>query len=170
MKPTFFMHAAPKIADAFCLDCARVAAQCGFEMSEDRSACSVAIAPWLTRKLLHAEYQAPMHGTLIFHPSALPYRRGRDSIKHTVRARERVSAATWFWASDGFDEGPICEQEVVVLLPGESAGRAYYTRFLPAGLVALQRALMGVYAGRPRRVAQDHALATYDPPLQTTDA
>ncbi|HPZ99577.1 MAG TPA: hypothetical protein PLT93_15700, partial [Phycisphaerae bacterium] len=62
----------------------------------------------------------------------------------------------------GMDTGPICEQEVVVLRPGESPGRAYHTRFVPAGLRALARAVEGILAGTPRRVTQDEHLATYD--------
>lgn len=124
-----------------------------------------ALAPLLRRKLGVHEYGAPRLGTLIFHPSALPYRRGPDAIRRAVDAGERVSAATWFWCAEGWDAGAICEQEVVVLCPGESAGRAYYTRFIPAGLRALERAVAGIQAGKPRQVLQDETLASYEPPV-----
>lgn len=125
----------------------------------------IAIAPRLTRRISRDEYSAPYYGTLVFHPSALPYRRGPDAIRHTVTAGERVSAATWFWCAEGWDTGDICEQEVVVLGPAESPGRAYHSRFIPAGLRALERALTGILAGKPRRVPQEAALATYDHPF-----
>jgi methionyl-tRNA formyltransferase len=125
----------------------------------------VAIAPRLTRKLPAVEYDAPFFGTLVFHPSALPYRRGPDAIRHTAMAGERVSAATWFWCAEGWDTGDICEQEVVVLNPSEGPGHAYHARYIPAGLRALERALIGILAGSPRRVPQPPDLATYDPPF-----
>lgn len=142
---------------------ARICAARGLARTFDPAYAVVAIAPLLTRKLTRSTWEAPAHGTLIFHPSALPYRRGPDAIRWTLRSGERVSAATWFWCNEGLDTGPVCEQEVVVLKPGESPGRAYHTRFIPAGLRALQRALDGILAGHPRRVSQDSALATYDP-------
>ena len=64
----------------------------------------------------------------------------------------------------------MCEQEVVVLRPGESAGRAYHTRFVPAGLRALRRALEGVRTVTPRRAPQDPSLATYDGRFVREDA
>jgi len=149
-------------AEAFRARCESIARETGFTPVVEPSNADVAIAPMLSRRLSRAQYEAPRCGTLVFHPSALPYRRGPDAIRHAVAAGERVSAATWFWCSDGLDEGDVCEQEVVVLRPGESAGRAYHTRFVPAGLRALRRALEGVLAGTPRRAPQDPSLATYD--------
>ena len=158
--PALFVHEG---GGDFGILCKLLAQQLGFDPTAWlEPAPEVAIAPLLTRKLPRREYAAPRLGTLIFHPSALPYRRGPDAIRHTVAAGERVSAATWFWCDEGLDTGDICEQEPVVLLPGESAGRAYHTRFCPAGLTALRRALLGILAGEPRRIRQDEALATYD--------
>lgn len=149
-------------AEAFGAACEAIAREAGFTAAERPEDADVAIAPMLTRRLSRAQYDAPRCGTLVFHPSALPYRRGPDAIRHAVAAGERVSASTWFWCSDGLDEGEVCEQEVVVLMPGESPGRSYHTRFVPAGLRALRRALDGVLAGTPRRAPQDPSLATYD--------
>lgn len=146
----------------FCRRCAALCELLGGRSVDEPHLGTFAIAPRLGRRLSVSEWSAPHFGTLVFHPSALPYRRGPDSVRQAVGAKERVSAATWFWCNEGMDEGPICEQEVVVLKPGESAGRAYHTRFVPAGLRALDRAVRGVLAGRPQRRPQDHALATYE--------
>ncbi len=143
-------------------ECARLARSMGFSVVAQPAGATLALAPLLTRVLRPAAIAAPQLGTLVFHPSALPYHRGPDAIRWTLAAGERVSAATWFWADEGLDTGPICEQELVILAPGESAGRAYHTRFQPAALVALRRALRGVLDGRPRRVPQDERLASYE--------
>ena len=145
-------------------ECLSLAFAMGFGLTRDLAAADVAIAPLLRRRLTDEEWAAPVHGTLIFHPSALPYRRGPDAIKHTIAAGERVSAATWFWCNGKLDAGDVCEQELVVLLPGELPRDAYEHRFKPAGLRALQRALAGVANDNPRRIRQDELLATYDGP------
>lgn len=154
-------------AGAFGEACMAECVAAGLEESGQAEA-DLALAPRLTRRLYRQEYSAHRFGTLVFHPSALPYRRGPDALRRAVLAGERVSAATWFWCAEGWDAGPVCEQEVVVLCPGESAGRAYHTRFVPAAIRALERCLAGVNAGRPRRIEQDEALATYEGWLNET--
>ena len=120
------------------------------------------LAPRLTRRLSKEELNLPLWGTLIFHPSILPYLRGPDAIRWSMARGEHVSGVTWFWAEDGLDTGQICEQESVLIDYSMSAGRNYHTRFIPAGLRALERALTGIAAGRPRRVPQEEHLATYE--------
>ncbi len=150
--------------DEFGLECHGLARQLGFGWTSDPAASTVAIAPLLRRRLTDEEWAAPVLGTLIFHPSALPYRRGPDAIKHAIAAGERVSAATWFWCNGQLDAGDICEQELVLLLPGERPRDAFEHRFKPAALRALQRALAGVAKDDARRIRQDERLATYDGP------
>ena len=57
-----------------------------------------------------------------------------------------------------------------MLDPDESAGRAYYTRFVPAGLRALRRAVDGIAASMVRCKPQDESLATFDGKLCTVQA
>lgn len=164
MRNTFYLYDNGCEFSSMCRDLAR---RCGMAEIGAPDVADVALAPLLAKRLSPDQWRAPHYGTLVFHPSALPYRRGPDAIRHTVAAGERVSAATWFWCDNNLDTGDICEQEVVVLHPGESAGRAYHTRFVPAALVALERALDGVVRGEPRRRPQDHRLATTDSWLPT---
>lgn len=156
---TFFLYDSE---DEFSSGCCGVLAGLGFARVPSPQAAYLSVAPRLSRIIPDDELAAPQIGALVFHPSALPYRRGPDAIRWTVAAGERVSAATWFWADSGIDTGPVCEQEVVVLMPGESPGRAYHTRFVPAGLRALRRAMIAVKLGTERREPQDNSLATYD--------
>ena len=159
MSAKFFLHSDD---GPFCHACDELCVAMGLVPTIHLHEADFALAPRLTRKLPPAEWRAPRLGTLIFHPSALPYRRGPDAIRQTVAAGERVSAATWFWCDNNLDTGPICEQEVVVLKLGESPGRAYHTRFIPAGLRALARAIEGIIGGQPRQAIQDESLATYE--------
>ncbi len=165
-RPAVYVHPvpedAPDAARAFEAACRERVARLGLALAASPAEALVAVAPLLTRKLAPSEWSAPAEGTLVFHPSALPRHRGPDAIRHTFAAREAVSAATWFWCDDGLDTGPVCEQEVVLLDLAERARDAYATRFVPAALRALERALSGVVRGAPRRVPQDPRLATYE--------
>ena len=89
----------------------------------------MAIAPLLTRKLGSEELSAPLAGTLIFHPSPLPYGRGASSIRWAYRRHEPITAATWFWANDELDGGDICEQEIVGRMEGVTISRGWGVSF-----------------------------------------
>ncbi len=149
--------------EKFGLECLALCRDAGFHLCANPHLACFALAPRLNRILKRSEWSAPILGTLIFHPSILPYRRGPDAIRHSIASGERVSGVTWFWCDEGIDTGPICEQEAVLLKPGESAGRAYHARFIPAGLRALTRALAAIKRGEITKIEQSEELATYDP-------
>ncbi len=149
--------------------CVAVCERAGLTRCFDPDWASFAFAPLLRRKLSPAACNAPEHGTLIFHPSALPYRRGPDAIRQTLAEGERVSAATWFFADERLDAGAICEQELVLLDLTANARSNYLVRFVPAALRAFERAVNHfVASGEFRRVPQDERFATYDAPLART--
>ncbi len=54
--------------------------------------CDLAIAPLLTVKVSDEELKEANRGTLIFHPSPLPYGRGASSIKWAYKRREPITA------------------------------------------------------------------------------
>lgn len=156
---TFFVYDGAADFGQKCID---VCEATGLQRVPTPRGATLAIAPKLTRKLAEGEWSEPDLGTLIFHPSILPYHRGPDAIRWAVSLNERVSGVTWFWCDGGLDTGPVCEQEAVLLRPGESPGRAYHTRFVPAGVRALSRAVAAIAAGSARRVHQDETLASYE--------
>lgn len=93
--------------------------------NESTGAYDLAIAPLLTEKVSVEVLKEPLYGTLIFHPSPLPYGRGASSIKWAYKRQEPITAATWFWADNGLDTGDICEQEIVKI--DYSAARVIFT-------------------------------------------
>lgn len=122
----------------------------------------LAIAPLLTRILGLEEITAPSFGTLIFHPSPLPYGRGASSIKYAYNRKEPITAATWFWADSGVDSGDICEQEIISIDHTRRPREFYELHVIPAMVRTLDRALEGIEQGIIRRVPQRHEYATYD--------
>ena len=122
----------------------------------------IAIAPLLTNKVSMSALQEPLLGTLIFHPSPLPYGRGASSIRWAFRRREPVTAATWFWATDQLDAGDICEMEIIKLDTSISPREFYSEHILPAMARTLQRCLNDLSKGIIRKAPQVEAYATYD--------
>lgn len=123
----------------------------------------IAIAPLLTRILSPGEIDAPEFGTLIFHPSPLPYGRGASSLRYAYRRKEPVTGATWFWANHGkVDSGDICEQEILKIDYSKSPREFYEQDIIPSMVRTLKLALIGVEKGHIRRVPQIDRYASFD--------
>jgi methionyl-tRNA formyltransferase len=76
---------------------------------------------------------------------------------------ERVTGGTVFWLTDQVDAGDIAAQDYCLIRPGETAGALWRRALFPLGLTLLARVLRDLTAGRVVRVAQDPALATWEP-------
>jgi methionyl-tRNA formyltransferase len=120
------------------------------------------LAPLLTQILSPAELAVPRLGTLIFHPSPLPYGRGADAIRWAYKHRDPITAATWLWANAGIDTGAICEQEIVKIDYNLRPREFYEQHIIPAMLRTLERCLDGIDRGFKREIKQVEAYATYD--------
>ena len=142
------------------LNCGKIVKAHGFEIS-DYANCDIAIAPYLTYKL-RDELGLPKIGTLIFHPSLLPTRRGGDAIKWAYGHEDNITGVTWFWADEKFDGGDICSQEAFPLDRSVSPRDHYNTKVLPAMFRTLETALSEFKIGYFRRVKQINENATFD--------
>lgn len=129
-------------------------------------AYDLAIAPLMTEKIPPEALIEPTFGTLIFHPSPLPYGRGASSIKWAYKRREPITAATWFWADNGYDTGDICEQEIVGIDYSLRPRDFYEHDILPAMERTLERCLDDIQMGYIRRIPQVERYSTYDKRLQ----
>ena len=122
----------------------------------------LSIAPLLQRKIDSTTVKEPKYGTLIFHPSPLPYGRGASAIRWAYRRNEPVTAATWFWANDKLDAGDICEQEVLTIDYSLTPKEFYAQHVIPAMVRTLERALNALSIGLKREIKQVEKYATYD--------
>lgn len=122
----------------------------------------ITIAPLLMKKLSTKELFKPLFGTLIFHPSPLPYGRGVSAIRWAYRRKEPVTAATWFWANERLDAGDICEQEIIKIDYNLRPKEFYEQDILPAMVRTLERAITAISLGYKRKVPQIEKYATYD--------
>ncbi len=124
--------------------------------------CDLAVAPLLTVKVSDDILREPRLGTLIFHPSPLPYGRGASSIRWAYRRKEPITSATWFWANDRFDAGDICESEIVKIDYGLSPRQFYEAHIIPGLQRTLERCLNAIEKGFIHRVPQVEDYSTYD--------
>jgi methionyl-tRNA formyltransferase len=122
----------------------------------------IAVAPLLMERLSKEELFRPVYGTLIFHPSPLPYGRGASAIRWAYRRREPITAATWFWANEQLDAGDICEQEIVKINYNLPPRTFYEQDILPAMVRTLERAIKAIATGHQRKIPQIEQYATYD--------
>jgi methionyl-tRNA formyltransferase len=112
----------------------------------------------------HVLEAAPL-GAIQYHPSLLPRHRGRSSMNWPIIAGETRTGLTIFWVDEDIDTGPILLQREVDIGPDDTLGTLYFQRLYPMGVQALVEAVGLVRGGRAPRIEQDHALATYDPPI-----
>jgi methionyl-tRNA formyltransferase len=134
----------------------------GHDIAADPRAADVAIAPLLTEILPPDRLTQPRFGTLIFHPSPLPFGRGASSIKWAYKRGDLITAATWFWADAGIDSGPICEQEIISIDHSLRPREFYERHIIPAMLRTLKRCLNGLSIGLKREVEQIETYSTYE--------
>jgi methionyl-tRNA formyltransferase len=105
----------------------------------------------------------PRHKSICFHPSLLPRHRGASAIAWTLIQGDSETGATWFWPDKGIDTGPILIQRRVPIGANDTTGSLYFNTLFPLGIETLGGALALIDAGNPPRMAQDEALATYEP-------
>ena len=115
-------------------------------------------------------FAAPHLGTIQYHPSLLPLHRGIASMNWPIIFGERETGLTIFWPDQGIDTGPILLQKRVEIGPDDTVGSLYFNQLFPMGVDAMAEAVALVAAGTSRRIEQDHALATYEPPCRDEHA
>lgn len=134
----------------------------GHDIVSDAAAADVAIAPLLTEIVPASKLSIPKYGTLIFHPSPLPFGRGASSLKWAFKRQDLITGATWFWADRGIDTGPICEQEIVLIDYNLRPREFYEKHIIPAMERTLKRCLNSLSIGFKREVEQIEQYSTYE--------
>jgi methionyl-tRNA formyltransferase len=109
--------------------------------------------------------EAAPRGAIQYHPSLLPNHRGRSAIAWPIIAGEPSTGVTIFWVDEGIDTGPILSQRTVPIGAEDSVVTLYFNQLYPLGVTMLVEAVGMVREGRAPRIDQDHAAASYEPPL-----
>lgn len=105
-------------------------------------------------------------GAINYHPSLLPKYRGASAINWAVICGEKETGVTVHYIDEGIDTGDIILQEKVAIDPDDTVASLYFNKLYPLGVRLVAEAVRLIREGKAPRVPQDHALASYQPPIQ----
>ena len=115
------------------------------------------------RRLLSPELLAlPRMAALNLHGSFLPAYRGRAPVNWALVNGERLTGVTLHHMTAEADAGDIVAQEVIEILPDDTAS-TLYQRMVSTGVDLLLKVYPAVLAGSAPRIPQDPARATLFP-------
>jgi methionyl-tRNA formyltransferase len=120
------------------------------------------VMPYTTVILPPEIVEAPVLGSLCFHPSLLPRFRGGAAIPWQIILGERETGVTVFVPGAGVDTGPIVIQKRGVAIEDtDTAASLYFSKLYPLGVEAMLEAVAKVDGGSARPEPQDDARATF---------
>jgi methionyl-tRNA formyltransferase len=114
--------------------------------------------------------ETPRMGSICFHPSLLPLHRGPSSINWPIIWGENKTGLSWFYPTDGLDEGDILMQWECEIGPDETLGDVYFKKIFPRGVASVLEVVDLFRSGNPPRTAQDESKATYESWCRKKDA
>ncbi|VDM62878.1 unnamed protein product [Angiostrongylus costaricensis] len=121
------------------------------------------VLPFCTQFIPIEIIEAPIHRSIIYHPSILPKHRGASAINWTLIEGDELAGLTVFWADDGLDTGPILLQKTCKVEENDTLN-SLYSRFLyPVGVDAMAEAVELIAAGKASRIKQPEEGASYEP-------
>ena len=129
------------------------------------------VLPFTTVILPPEIVEAPVHGSLCFHPSALPAHRGGSAIPWQIILGAQTTAATVFRPDEGVDTGPIVVQKGgIPIAPTDNAVSLYFDKLYPAGVEAMAEAVAAVASGAAVFTPQSDEGASHEPLLRDEHA
>ena len=112
----------------------------------------------------------PKHGSICFHPSLLPLHRGPSSINWPIIWGSTKSGFSWFYPTDGLDEGDLLMQWDCEIGPDDTLGDVYFKKIFPRAIDSVLEVCDLFRAGNPPRTPQDESKATYESWCRKKDA
>lgn len=109
-----------------------------------------------------AARDTPKQGSICFHPSLLPLHRGPSSINWPIIWGETRTGFSWFYPTDGLDEGDILMQWECEIGPDDTLGDVYFKKIFPAAIDSVPQVIDLFRSGSPPRTPQDESRATYE--------
>lgn len=117
-----------------------------------------------------AARDTPKMGSICFHPSLLPLHRGPSSINWPIIWGSAKSGYSWFYPTDGLDEGDILLQREVEIGPDDTLVDVYFKKIFPAAVASSLEVIDAFRSGNPPRSQQDDSKATYESWCKKADA
>ena len=109
-----------------------------------------------------AARDTPTHGSICFHPSLLPLHRGPSAVNWPIIMGSKKSGYSWFYPTDGLDEGDVLLQWECDIKPDDTVIDLYFKKIYPSAVDSVLEVVDLYRDGNPPRSEQDEALATYE--------
>lgn len=105
---------------------------------------------------------APKHGSICFHPSLLPLHRGPSAVNWPIIMGSTRSGYSWFYPTDGLDEGDILLQWECPIEPDDTVINLYFKKIYPHAVNSVLDVVALYRDGNPPRTEQAEDDATYE--------
>ncbi len=109
-----------------------------------------------------AARETPKLGSICFHPSLLPLYRGPSAVNWPIIMGEVKSGFSWFYPTDGLDEGDSLLQWECEIGPDDTVIDLYFKKIYPVAVSSVLEVCDLFRAGNPPRIAPDESKATYE--------
>ena len=109
-----------------------------------------------------AARDTPKNGSICFHPSLLPLHRGPSAVNWPIIMGAEKSGYSWFYPSDGLDEGDSLIQWECPIGPDDTVIDLYFKKIYPSAVESVLQVCDLFRAGNPPHIVPDEAAATYE--------
>lgn len=109
-----------------------------------------------------AARDTPKMGSICFHPSLLPLHRGPSAVNWPIIMGSTKSGYSWFYPTDGLDEGDVLMMWECPIEPDDTVIDLYFKKIYPSAVDSVLEVCNLFRSGKPPRIVQDEAGATYE--------
>ena len=109
-----------------------------------------------------AARDTPKLGSICFHPSLLPLHRGPSAVNWPIIMGATRSGYSWFYPTDGLDEGDSLLQWECDIAPDDTVIDLYFKKIYPSAIASVIEVCDLFRSGKPPRIVPDEAAATYE--------
>jgi methionyl-tRNA formyltransferase len=109
-----------------------------------------------------AARDTPKQGSICFHPSLLPLHRGPSAVNWPIIMGSDKSGYSWFYPTDGLDEGDVLLQWECLIEPNDTVINLYFKNIYPSAIDSVLQVCDLFRDGNPPHQSQDESNATYE--------
>jgi len=109
-----------------------------------------------------AARETPKHGSICFHPSLLPLHRGPSAVNWPIIMGSEKSGYSWFYPSDGLDEGDSLLQWECPIGPDDTVIDLYFKKIYTSAVASVLQVCDLFRGGNPPHIVPDETKATYE--------
>lgn len=109
-----------------------------------------------------AARDTPKQGSICFHPSLLPLHRGPSAVNWPIIMGSEKSGFSWFYPTDGLDEGDSLMQWECEIGPDDTVIDLYFKKIYPVAVDSVLDVCDLFRDGNPPHIVPNEADATYE--------